>query len=539
MMEPRPALAPSLCRRLALFLLLLIIVLAACLRLHNLIPVERGLKALQDYDEAVWDSTAQLMLQGYLPYRDFFATLPPLGIYLLAAVLRVVYVPWGSGLGLMATRYASVAYGLATVALVYCIGCRLAGRTAGLAASGVLAVDGMVIGTDRMAMLEAPLNLFSCLAVLVYLFVYDSREDSRTAPLAVAAGVLAALAALAKTPGMVVILALLTTSVLRRRWREALWMVAGFALAWLAVCGYFVVRCPGSFLKQVYFFQFLRPPDGVMRRLTRLYDVWHYGQAWLTVRLSTVGGVLACVLVWKNKAARRWFVALAWAGFSLLLIMANSSYYPQYYVQWAVPLSLLCGALFDRRAWACIWPRVTQGRDLHWPVGAALGAGVLLFGLLSGEALRQPAGIWDLLAHSDPTYYNVADYLRRNSAPEARVLAFEPNYAFLASRPLAGARPGGFLVDSYGEMLYVNLGIEQRPLLDLMKAMLVGKKDGLQPTFWGRTAQEQTLSAFEQADYVVVDGRARYQLEPQTLAAIQARSADVFAAGVATLRRRQ
>ncbi len=539
MMEPRPALAPTLRRRCALFFLLLIIVLAAWLRLCNLIPVERGLKALQDYDEAVWDGTAQLLLQGYLPYRDFFATLPPLGIYLLATVLRVVYVPWGSGLGLMATRYASVVYGLATIVLVYCIGRKLAGRKAGLVAAAVLAVDGMVIGTDRMAMLEAPLNLFSCLAVLVYLSVYDSRDDAGTARLAMAAGVLAALAALVKTPGMVVILALLTTSALRRRWREALWMMAGFVLAWVAVCGYFVVRCPSDFLKQVYFFQFLRPPDGVMRRLTRLYDVWHYEQAWLTVRLSTIGGLLACLLVWRNKAARAWFIVVAWAGYTLLLILANSSYYPQYYVQWAVPLSLLCGVLFEHRVGACLWPQMAQWRDSGRRVGAALVAGVLLFGLLSGEALRQCTGIGNLLARSDPTYYNMADYLRRNSAPQARVLSFEPNYAFLASRPLAGTQPGRFLVDSYGEMLYVNLGIGQRSLLDLVRAMLAGKKEGLQPTFWGRLAQEQVLSAFEQADYVIVDGRARYQLEPQTLAVIQARSADVFEAGVATLRRRQ
>jgi len=92
-------------------ILILIMALAVYLRLYNLLPVERGLQFLQDYDEAVWDSTAQLMLQGYLPYRDFFATLPPVGIYLLAGVLRLVNVPWGNGVGFMATRYASVIYG--------------------------------------------------------------------------------------------------------------------------------------------------------------------------------------------------------------------------------------------------------------------------------------------------------------------------------------------------------------------------------------------------------------------------------------------
>jgi len=61
----------------------------------------------------------------------------------------------------------------------------------------------------------------------------------------------------------------------------------------------------------------------------------------------------------------------------------------------------------------------------------------------------------------------------------------------------------------------------------------------LQPTFWRSPAQEAVLTAFERADYVVIDGRARYQLQPQTLTMIQSRSAEVFAFGVASVRKKE
>jgi hypothetical protein len=86
-------------------------------------------------------------------------------------------------------------------------------------------------------------------------------------------------------------------------------------------------------------------------------------------------------------------------------------------------------------------------------------------------------------------------------------------------------------------MLYVNLGIENQSLRHLFAAVLCGERPQLQATFWEQPAQQQVLSAFDRADYVVVDGRARYQLAPQSLAEIAARSSEACAFGVASLRK--
>jgi 4-amino-4-deoxy-L-arabinose transferase-like glycosyltransferase len=517
--------------------LLLVLMVAAWIRLTNLVPVRRGLLALQDYDEAVWDSTAQLWLQGYLPYRDFFATLPPVGIYLLAGVLRLVFEPWGSGLGLMTTRYASVLYGLLTIALVYLLGLRLSGQAAGVIAAGLLAVDGMVAGIDRLAMLEPPLNLFSVLAMLAYVPPSGPLRDRRPRHWQLAlAGSLAAVAALAKTPGVVVVLALITVSLLRAQLREAITIAVGFALAWLVLSAYFLVRCPNDYLRQVYLFQLIRPPDGVVSRLARLLLIWNYDQTWFTLRLGILGGLCIGLLTVWRRDARPWWAIIAWAGFSLLLIVANSSYYPQYYVQWAVPLCLLGGGLLDSRM-GLLWPPWARPRGIG--PGMMLLLGIVFVGILGGHAVRQYQSIMHTVEHTDSTYARVAQYIQESSSPDAQVLVFEPNYTLLSSRTPAGARQGRFLVDSYGEMLYVNLGLEGRSLGDLAEAALAGHKPDLQPTFWHLPAQEHVLAAFSRADYVVIDGRARYQLHPQTLSVMQSRSTEVFAFGVASVWKRE
>ncbi|MBC7261306.1 MAG: hypothetical protein H5T63_04755 [Chloroflexi bacterium] len=143
-----------------------------------------------------------------------------------------------------------------------------------------------------------------------------------------------------------------------------------------------------------------------------------------------------------------------------------------------------------------------------------------------------------MLNMTDSTYIEVAKFLSQYSQQQSTVLAFEPNYTFLASRPPAGAKPGRLLIDSYGEMLYINLGIEEKSIPVLLKSLINGKKETLQEVFWRSPAQQQVLAAFERAEYVIIDGRARYQLEPQTLRTITAQSTEFFANRVASLRKR-
>jgi 4-amino-4-deoxy-L-arabinose transferase-like glycosyltransferase len=528
-------------RYLRLLPVLLIVALAVVVRLYNLVPLERGLLAAQDYDEGVWNTTAQLWLQGHMPYRDFFATLPPGGIYLLAAVLRLVYEPWGSGLGLMATRYASAVYGAITVLLVYRLSSRIGGTAAGVVAAGVLAVDAMVVATDRLAMLEPPLNMFSALAVWAY---HEASElglkADRQVRWAALAGVFCGLAALAKTPGLVVLLSLTTVSCLCRKWRQAAAVVVGFVVTWLVLCAPFLLRCPTEFVRQVYVFQVLRPADGVLNRLGRLLDMWRSSGSWLTVRLGIVGAFILALSACLRRNVRRWWAVLAWAGYTLLLMVTNRSYYAQYYAQLAVPLSILAGGLVDARIAGFSTGRLGGFVPQHLAerAGQLVIVAVLFAGAIGGSLTGQAQGVVRVVTALEATYVRIADEVREHSEPSTRVLAFEPSYTFLASRPPSGARAERFLVDSYGEMLYLNLGVESLSPAQLLHRVLSGSGPELQATFWRRPAQEAVLAAFQRADLVVLDGRARYQLEPQTMSTLQEQSVDLASFGVAAVRRR-
>lgn len=95
--------------------LMALLALALGLRLYNLVPPERGLLYAADADEGIYAASARLALDGFLPYRDYFCSAPPVGLYLFMAVLAPTSQPWGDSNGFMALRYASVLYGMVTI----------------------------------------------------------------------------------------------------------------------------------------------------------------------------------------------------------------------------------------------------------------------------------------------------------------------------------------------------------------------------------------------------------------------------------------
>ncbi len=121
--------------------------------------------------------------------------------------------------------------------------------------------------------------------------------------------------------------------------------------------------------------------------------------------------------------------------------------------------------------------------------------------------------------------------------PDDQVLAFEPNYTFLGSRQPASTEAGQYLVDSYGGMLYAGMGISDSALAELLIRLLRGKSSAeAQTVFWRQPAQEQIVQASAGCSFLVVDGRARYQVRPQVLTELQEQSQEVFTFGVAAVR---
>jgi len=538
-------------------LLISILVLATGLRLHRLWPPETGLLYAPDTDEGVHASNAQLWLQGAWPYANYFMTVPPLTLYLYGGIVRLLFTPWGNPTAFMVLRYLTVALGLGTVAATWCLGRQLSGWGTGLMAASLLAVDGLMAALDRRAMLETLVNLFSLLAVIAYASALKRTESERRRWLCLA-GVLAAAAVMSKTAAGVLVVALILHALWRRQIREAAWLLGGSVGGWLLLSLPLLVKAPAEMLKQVYVFQALRPWDGVSSPLSRLRDMWNYPWNWLTVRLGLLG--LAAILLrrawrWGNGL---WSAVLLWAGLTLALQLVSGSYWATYFCPLTPPLALLAGGLLahpPHRLIACSKPRSGQASSDTAPLplrsAQSFGLGpeyrlLLPIAVILGVVILGAPAMWRqwqatlaALEETRPEYAQMGRYLAENTSPEAVILTLDPVYTFLGGRRLAGPDENHYLLDSYGRMLYVNMGLAEADLgQSLIRLVTQRHKDRAVDVFHRLPAQAEILRAFCRADYVILEHRAERQLAPETLAAIRQASQPVIAFGQAELRRR-
>lgn len=526
-----------------LIALALILLAGAALRLDGALPPERGLLFAADTDEGIYAASARLVLDGRLPYRDYFCSAPPLALYMFMSVLAPTSQPWGDVAGFMALRYASTLYGMISLLAIFAIGRRLGGNGAGLLAAALLAIDGWVVGQDRRAMLEAPMMMHSALAMLAFVAAGERRPTRLR--WYVLAGALAACAMLSKTQGMVVVAALLLTAALQRRGRAAAALLAGFAVAYGALALPFLLLAGDDYLRQLFVFQFLRPANGDPALMLRVNAMRNFAESWLTLRLGLIGGgLLALRWLWQALAGRRagaesarlpsaWLPVAVWAGLVALSFAASKTFYLYYYVQLAPALALLAGSLLHP------WPAGSTQRAARLVARLAPVAVLALLGLLA--ALRLPDQAQATLSRvrwQKPAYAAIAGALADTPAT-ARALVFEPNYAFLASRETAPAGDGRYLLDIHAYMLYTNLGIEGDSWAGLLTKRGQGVAGSEQTLLWQEPAQEMVRQAFAGADYVVVDARARYLLTPETVDAIEAGSEPVTTFEDVTLRARR
>jgi hypothetical protein len=522
-----------------------VLLAALALRLNLLVPPERGLQFAADADEGIYAASARLALDGFVPYRDYFCSAPPVALYLYMAVLAPTSQPWGDATGFMALRYASVVYGMVTLLAVYAIGSRLGGRAAGLLAVGLLAFDGWAVVQDRRAMLEAPMNMLSALAVLA--LIEAERRSTHQHRWYALSGALAALTVLSKTQGLVIVFVLLATLLLQRRWRAMAAMGLTAAGVYLAFSLPYLVQAGDELVRQLLVFQFLRPPNGDPSLMLRVNALRNYPESWLTVRLGLLGLMWsAATLIVARTASEfralgrvrnseaRWLPVLLWAGLVAASFAVSKTFYLYYYAQLAPPLALLGGSLAGGLA---LHQRARPAREGDDGDAALPGTmpglrAAIRFVVVAGVAAliiwRGPQQLNATLQRTQQVktaYADIANVLHESTPSGATVLSFEPNYAFLGSRPLARLPDGTFFVDTHAHMLYINMDIQQRSWADLLRQVARREVTDEQALLWQSPAQQAVLRA--PASYVIIDPRARYLLSPDTLAALQARSTEI------------
>ncbi len=506
------------------------------LRVNQMLTVSDVLLYQREYDEGVYVASAQLFLQGYVPYRDFMFVEPPLSLYLYAAVLSTHPVNWGDPITFQLARYTTIAFGLITLVAVAIFAKRLGGWTSALFSVGLLAADAIVIEIDRRVMLEPVVNALSALALISYL---QALNRKRNWVWLFSAGLLGILAALLKTAGVIALGVILVYAVWRiftadwtrvlddarkSRIRELLVIMAGAGVGIALVTGYFMITNPIQFLRQVYLFHFLRPVDGVLNVTDRFNEILSNPGSQLTIYMAAGGLAIILLRGIVQHDWGEWGLMIIWIGGMLGLIVFARTFYLHYFVQALVPLAIVAGALvsqpktldpnrnrYDRRHALLL---VAQGMVFIYLVITNLAAGITQY-----ETAQDVPNL-----RSQIDLRPIRRFLAANTPADAHVLGFEPIFALTASRKPAGTKDNDYLVDSYGYMLYENMG------LDTNWIPPTNDRDVLQ-VMHGERGQEQIVGVAKRADYIVIDDRARRQLTLESLSKILQRRLQVFETG--------
>jgi len=139
---------------------------------------------LLNADEGVVLQGAQRILDGQIPYRDFFSFLPPLSFYWTALLLKLF------GDSILAPRAALLVYGAGFSSVTYLLARRTAGRPAALLATYVCAI--ISLPTSFYVQHNWESTLFATLALVAAVRLFDSPSAYK----AFALGALVSLTAL-------------------------------------------------------------------------------------------------------------------------------------------------------------------------------------------------------------------------------------------------------------------------------------------------------------------------------------------------------
>jgi hypothetical protein len=511
--------------------LVAIVAVALAARAANLLPDASGIWPASNFDEQVYYTAARLLAQGDLPYRDFLLIHPPGMAYALAPGLAT-QAPWGGPAAFGAARQWLFAFSLLAVPLIFLVGRKLGGNLCGLVAAAVLALDGNAAG---VAVLETLVNLWSLLALLLYLSIPHGQSRRRQVIWTVLCGMCCAAALISKVPALAIVVAMVLHALLLRRPAVAAGIAASTAVTTLVALAPFLVVAPGAFVREVIFFALLRPQE-VSPGVDHAARIAAYPESYLTSTLAALGLLLLAAAIIRvagrrgpaspsdptaravgSAALQRWLVIPLWAVPVLAVFIFSRSYHATHYVQWAPPLALLAGAAVASPVWHALLPnRPAWPRTLAW---GGIPLGVLLLLPLAGSAWTATFTV-----PRDTVYLPSNPVITKLTGPNDSVLSFDPGYDFVAGRPPVRLADGERLVDSAADMTYYALGLDSRPFGDLLSAALHASKEmNALTVFQSATAQASILSGFWRAPLVVVDGKIGLpQLRGQTLGLLKA-----------------
>jgi 4-amino-4-deoxy-L-arabinose transferase-like glycosyltransferase len=429
--EPAPTVRRVWTSHLATWALLAVILFFAVIRFRLAdIPLER--------DEGEYAYAGQLMLHGVPPYQLAYNMKFP-GTYAAYALMMAIFGETSKGI-----HAGFLVLNIATVILVYLLGRKLFGNTAG-AVSGMayacLSASSAVLG------LAAHATHFVVLAAVGGILLLLHALESDRALLFFLSGTCLGLAFLMKQPGIVFPMFAFAYLAYRkwdqlRNWRHVIWLSAALLLgiAWPFGITCLLLYGAGT-LPRFWFwtFGYARAYGTQLPMAAALHNFWGSASGLLQfdAGLWLIAGIGVVTLFFSRQARTHAFLVLSLLGFSCLGVSAGLYFRPHYFVLLLPAAALLCGIAVAHSTEAM------QGRlgTVARAIPALAFAGALIFSLLKERPFFFAAN--SEIANRMLYYGNpfvearaVAEYIKQNSAPDAKLAVFgsEPEIYFYAQR---------------------------------------------------------------------------------------------------------
>jgi len=342
----------------------------------------------------------------------------------------------------IAGRALNAGLGVATVAVTFALGRRVAGNAAGALAAILLAFHPLHIDKSQTVEVDIPLVLFTTLANLVALRLLDRRSIKTL----ILGGVLGGLAASAKYPGALTLVPLfmavwLSSAPGGSRIRDALIVFGAFVAAFFFTSPYVVLDFP-SFLRDV----------GLQRAHMELGHFGLRGPAWRFYGSAMVGSLIGVPLLVAGLGGladglrRKDRAVLVLGSFGLVYLASFFSYstFADRYLLPILPVVMVLGAAAVGR----LLVARPAAPPFAWPLAGLLFA---LPGLLALPAhfrrsqsdtrslvtswieTHVPSGAWVVTEFHGPDLHSVWEMQRLVPEVRARILARAPNLPVYAT----------------------------------------------------------------------------------------------------------
>jgi hypothetical protein len=506
--------------------LVLVLALAAALRIDNARSIGATDLVRTDYDEGVHSTAALLMSQGKSIYQDFFLTQPPVGPFIWSLPLRLSGTEWGGLLEFLQLRFFTSILALLTITLVYLSGRRLGGRwggpLAGSVAAFTLAIDGSAVRTEQQIMLEPLVNLFTAAAIFafVHLSPDQTQKSRRWYAWPLLAGLLAGVALSIKIPALAIVLGLALSLVAWRYWKALGLYLGGAVGGYLLATGAFILSARSELIKEAYLYQLLRPfndlaTTGEFQSETTLtaYDYLARTPYLAFTILAAALGLVAILLRWLTRSGgETWLPVTLVAALTALLYTGKAGFFPHYYDHLALPLALLAGGVVNfkfPKSWRFQWRLAS---------GVIVAAGLALFFLPAARfALSEPSlPQWSQERAVDNNFNSLA------LSDNGTLLTWDTRYSFIMGQPLVTDNHNKYVVDSAAYVEYLALDLEHQDLATVARKALLDKKNNdLRHLRYLPVVQTGLYQTAQKSDFILLEARADSQLTKETISSLK------------------